>query len=168
MSETQEIRLAPSFKGPMVTVSLVLILMPILLNLLMLPRLLGLPPSLNRLLALGLLALPLLLSIAMAWLLRATLRDTRLILSGAGLEYHSPLLSLQADWAQVEGLIPSDSGSERWNLKLKTPAEILRQRLLTPPEAARLQIPLFPFSGTDIADLESRLKTYLPHLQRQH
>lgn len=47
MSENQNTwGLAPAFKGPMVTVSLLFILMPIVaLNLMMWPRLLALPPA---------------------------------------------------------------------------------------------------------------------------
>lgn len=159
--------LAPAFKGPMVTVSLLFILMPVILNLMMWPRIMQLPPSLNRYLALGLLSLPLFFSLGMAWLLRATLAETRLLLSPEGLEYHSPLLSLKANWVQAEALIPSDLSSQRWNLQLSSPAEVLRYRLIKPPEAGRLQIPLFPFAGNEIESLEKTLLTYQPKLSRK-
>ncbi|PIQ24465.1 hypothetical protein COW36_24760 [bacterium (Candidatus Blackallbacteria) CG17_big_fil_post_rev_8_21_14_2_50_48_46] len=166
MSQTQELKLAPAFKGPMVTVSLVFILLPVILNLLMLPRLVSLPSSLNKYLALGIMALPLLFSAAMGWLLRATLRETRLNLSSEGLEYHSPLLSLAANWEQAEALVPSDLSSQRWNLKLNQPARIIQRRLFKPPEPALLQIPLFPFAGHEIESLELQLKTFQPKLSR--
>lgn len=158
--------LAPAFKGPMVTVSLVFILMPIMINLLMWPRLLALPPSLNRYLALGLVSLPLLFSLGMAWLLRATLAETRLQLNPEGLEYHSPLLSLKATWQQAEGLVPSDISAQRWNLQLNSPAAILNYRLIKPPEVGRMQIPLFPFAGNEIEALEQALQQYRPGLGR--
>ncbi len=168
MSENQNTwGLAPAFKGPMVTVSLLFILMPIVLNLMMWPRLLALPPSLNRYLALGLMALPLLFSLGMAWLLRATLAETRLCLNSDGLEYHSPLLSLKATWQQAEALVPSDLSAQRWNLQLNSPAEVLRYRLVKPPEAGRLQIPLFPFAGNEIETLEQALKQHSAELTRR-
>jgi uncharacterized membrane protein YhdT len=167
MSEQQTWGLDPAFKGPMVTVSMLFILLPVMLNLIMLPRILGLPNSMPKWLAMSVLVLPLVFSAGMFWLLRTTLKETRLVVNAEGIAYYSPLLSLKASWDQAEALIPSDVSAQRWNLKLSSPAEILNYRLLRPPEAGRQQIPLFPFVGLAVEPLEKILQGYSPNLKRQ-
>jgi hypothetical protein len=166
MSESEELRLAPEFKGPVVMVSLLFIFLPISLNLMIQPRLLQLPHSLNKSLAIALVMMPLLFAAGMGWLLLTTLRETRLRLHTHGLEYYSPFLSLKTDWSQTEALVPAESGG-RWNLSLKQPAEVLHWRLIRPPATALQQIPLFPFCGTNLEELETRLQSYQPKLKRK-
>ena len=166
MSESEELRLAPEFKGPVVMVSLLFIFLPIFLNLMIQPRLQHLPDSLNKSLVIGLVMMPLLFSAGMGWMLRTTLRETRLLLNSDGLEYHSPFLSLKTAWTQTEALVPAEAGG-RWNLSLKQPAEVLHWRLIRPPATALQQIPLFPFCGTNLEELETRLQSYQPKLKRK-
>ena len=166
MNASEELRLAPEFKGPVVMVSLLFILLPISLNLLIQPRLQHLPNSLNKSLAIALVMMPLLFSVGLAWLLRTTLRETRLLLGAESLEYHSPFLSLKTHWSHAEALFQNQSENGRWSLKLKQPAEVLRWRLIRPPATALCQIPLFPFCGTQVDALETRLRSYQPQLKR--